>query len=249
MFANKQRWMVIVFLLALCWPSVVFADSSESTNYRVDQTFFGSGGVLDANSANYSSRQTLGELGVGLSESASFRAYAGFNTTDEPYIEFYVDEDTIDIGTLELGEEKTTNGSFYVRAWQSSGYVVQTVADPPTNTETGYQLSPLTAGGTNSPGTEQFGINLVLNDEFCGVGCDLGANPQQVPDATYSFGQASVGYDTDGTFRYNVGENIAESAESTSITVYTLSYLYNVSATTPSGKYEFYHNMVATATY
>lgn len=245
----KHRSLVVALLLVFMWPGVVFADSSSSTNYQVDQTFFGSGGLLESNSANYQAKQTLGELGVGLSESAAYRAYAGFNTTDEPYIEFFVDGDSIDLGALDFTQATTTSGTFYVRAWQASGYVVQTASEPPENVDTGYKLTPMTTGGTSNPGTEQFGINLVLNDEFCGVSCDLGADPVQVPDATFSFGQPSLGYDTDGTFQYNQSDEVAFSSQSTSVTIYTVSYLFNISFTTPSGLYKFNHNLVATGTY
>lgn len=235
--------------LVLTWPGLVFADSSQSPNYRVDQTFFGSGGQLDASSASYSARQSLGELTVGLTESAAFRAYAGFNTTDEPYIEFFVNASNLDIGVLGTEQATYASGSFYVRAWQASGYVVQTESPPPENVGNNYQLSPLTAGGTSTPGTEQFGINLVFNDEECGVGCDVGADPVQVPDATFSFGEVEPGYETPGTFRYNQGDIVARSTQSTSVTIYTLAYLYNISSTTPSGRYDFNHNLVATGTY
>src|SRR5690606_15935924 len=143
---------------------------------------------------------------VGLTESAAFRAYAGFNTTDEPYIEFFVNNSNLDIGVLETEQATYASGSFFVRAWQASGYVVQTESDPPQNAGTSYQLTPLIAGGTSIPGTEQFGINLVLNPDECGVSCDVGADPVQVPDATFSFGQVEPGYDTPGTFRYNPGD-------------------------------------------
>lgn len=232
-------------LTILSWPGIALADTSSSTNYRVEQTFFGSGGLLESSSANFQAKQTLGELAVGLSESAAFRAYAGFNTTDEPYIEFFVDGDTIDLGALDFTQETVTNGTFYVRAWQASGYVVQTASEPPENVDNGYQLTPLSGGGTSSPGTEQFGINLVSNT----APQTFGADPVQVPDATFSFGQPSVGYDTDGTFTYNIGDEVAFSDQSTSVTIYTVSYLFNISFTTPSGQYQFNHNLVATGTY
>jgi hypothetical protein len=226
---------------------------SCSNTYQVDQTFFGSGGNLDACSSQFCSKQTLGELGVGATSSANFRAYAGFNTTDAPYIELYVTAVSRDLGVLDTDKASITTGQFYVRAWQASGYGVQTASDPPANGSGGHQIAPMTAGGTSQPGTEQFGINLVKNAGFvsaqCPLGCDTGDDPLQVPDNTFAFGFVEPGYDTDGTFKYNKGDFVARSAQSTSRTVYTVSYLFNISDTTPSGQYTFNHFLVATGTY
>lgn len=230
----------------------VYADSSASNNYQVDQTFFGSGGELDASSDSFRAKQTLGEVGAGNTSGTLYQAYAGFNTTDEPFLEFFVINSSINLGYLDTSSASTTTGQFYVRAWQSQGYVVRTESPTPRNTDPGaeeYNLAGLAAGGTSSPGTEQFGINLVSNDDFCGPDCDLGTAPVQVPDNTFSFGQASAGYNVSNNFRYNIGESIARSSQSTGVTIYTVSYLYNISPSTTAGEYQFDHNMVATATY
>lgn len=252
---RQRRLVAILFAV----PLLLFAGSqaalaqcpegaqSCSNTYQVDQTFFGSGGQLESCSGQFCSKQTLGELGVGATNSANFRAYAGFNTTDAPYIELYVTAVSRDLGFLETTQASTTTGQFYVRAWQANGYGVQTASDPPTN-GTGDQIAPLTAGGTSVPGTEQFGINLIKNVAFAG-GPDLGEDPVQVPDNTFAFGAVVSGYDTDATFRYNKGDFVARSTQSTSRTIYTVSYLYNISEVTPSGQYNFNHVLVATGTY
>lgn len=246
---NKHKWLLACICLFLLLSQKVFADSSASTNYRVDQTFFGSGGELDASSATYRAKQTAGEVGAGNTASATYQAYAGFNTTDEPYLEFFVTSSTVNLGYLDTSSASTATGQFYVRAWQAEGYVVRTESDPPKNTQGAYSLTPMSSGGSSTPGSEQFGINLVKNTNFCGSGCDVGADPVQVPDNTFSFGTAAAGYNTANNFRYNKGDIIARSTKSTSVTIYTVSYLYNISSTTPAGEYKFNHDMVATATY
>lgn len=250
---RHKRWQLVGVALVLSMlPVTTFADTSSSTNYRVDQTFFGSGGELNACSSGgtgYCAKQTAGELGIGNTASNNFQAYAGFNTTDEPFLEFVVTSANTNIGYLDTANPTTTTGTFYVRAWQADGYAVRTEADPPSNGSGGHQLAPLTSGGSSTPGTEQFGINLIKNGSFCGTGCDLGADPIQVPDNTFSFGQAETGYDTSNQFKYNKGDVIARSTKSTSVTVYTVSYLFNISSTTPAGQYVFHHDMVATGTY
>lgn len=236
--------MFLALMMGLM-PIRVYAQSSSSTNYRVDQTFFGSGGELDAQSSQYRAKQTIGELGIGNTSSANYQAYAGFNTTDEPFLEFVVTASNIDLGYLDTAAASTATGTFYVRAWQASGYTVRTASDPPTNTAgANHQLTPMTTPGASSPGTEQFGINLKDNS-----GPNVGAEVQQSPDTTFSFGTAATGYDTANSFKYVKDDVIALSTKSTSVTVYTISYLFNINDITPSGQYTFNHVLVATGTY
>lgn len=235
-------WLPAVLLLA---PMPVAAQSSASPNYKVDQTLFGTGSERDLSSPNYRGSGTVGDLGIGETSSLNYRAYAGFNTTDEPYLEFVVTGSNIDLEYLDVNQPKTANGTFYVRAWQANGYVVRTESDPPRNTFGNQQLAPLSTPTTSSTGTEQFGINLVANTSPA----TFGAAPQQVPDNTFSFGAPASGYDIANNFKYVKGDIVAQSPRSTSVTIYTLSYLFNIGDQTPSGQYTFNHVLVATATY
>src|SRR5690349_4460465 len=131
MWRDKQWQYVILAVLMLFLPAVAYADTSSSAHYQVDQTFFGSGGELNTCSTNYCSKDTAGEIGVGNTASANYQAFAGFNTTDEPYLEFVVTATNTDIGVLDTNSPSTTTGTFYVRAWQASGYAVRTESDPP----------------------------------------------------------------------------------------------------------------------
>lgn len=235
----------MVLAVTLVVPFPVLAQSSASPNYKVDQTLFGTGSENDLSSDSYKSQATVGDLGIGFMESTNYRAYAGFNTTDEPYLEFVVIGDDIDLGYLDPTQPRTANAVFYVRAWQASGYVVRTESDPPTNQSGGYQITPLSGPTGSVPGTKQFGINLVTNTSPV----TFGQNPQQVPNATFSFGYASAGYNTANVFKHVKSDVIAQADESTSITTYTVSYLFNIDEVTPSGRYDYRHDMVATATY
>ena len=242
---RHQRLTLALAVLLAVAPVRAFAQSSSSTNYRVDQTIFGTGGELDAQSSNFRSRQTAGELTIGQTDSTNFRAFAGFNTTDEPFIEFVVTGSNIDLGYLSTSYASTASGTFYVRAWQAGGYVIRTESDPPTNPSgSGHQIAPMSTPSASTPGTEQFGINLVDNTTP-----DVGANPQQNPDNTFSFGTAAANYGTPDTFTYNKGDAIAQAVQSTSVTVYTISYIFNINDVTPAGEYTFRHILVATGTY
>lgn len=245
------RLLGIAFVLSLfVAPSVALtvyaAPTHTSPSYGVDEVFFGSGGVNDANSASYNARASLGDLGVGNSASANFQAYGGFTTTDEPFIELFVPVTNIDLGYLDVNNATTTSATFRVRTWLADSYVIQNGSNPPTNTApVGNVLSNLAAQTASSPGNEQFGINLVANT----LPNAVGAVPLQLPDGTFSNGQAHANYATANQYRYNKSDIIAYSDTSTSITEYTISYMYNISEGTPAGEYVFAHSVVATSTY
>jgi hypothetical protein len=246
MFRQKGfSWLLIAAVMVFA-PAMANAQTSSSTNYSVEQTFFGSGGELNACSGAYCAKQTAGELGVGNTASDNYQAYAGFNTTDDPYLEFVVTGSNIDLNYLDTANTKTANGTFAVRAWQAGGYTVQTRSDPPYNPAgSGHYLAPLAAPTASATDTEQFGMNLVANT----APITFGAGPQQVPDGTFSFGQVEAGYNTPDVFKYAKGDIVARSNQSTSITVYTISYIFNINTLTPAGQYQFVHDLVATATY
>ncbi len=240
--------LIAVFVMVAC--PLASAQQSSSTNYQVNEVFFGSGGELNACSTSYCSKQSAGELGVGNTSSANYQAQGGFNTDRTPYIEFKVTAGSTDLGVLSTGNASVATGTFSVKTYLAGGYVVQTVSDPPTNTlPTSPILHALSTPAASSPGTEQFGINLVANTTACGAPTTFGANPIQIPDNTYSFGTIASGYNTCGLFKYVKGDTIAQSTKSTGETDYTVSYLYNISNVTAAGQYDFHHVLVATSTY
>lgn len=245
----KRFFGIFIVSAVLCFPiiisNVVFAEPPpySSTNYGVDEVFMGAGGVNDANSANYNARASLGDTGVGNSSSNNYQAYGGFTTTTEPYLEFIVNASTIDLGTLTTSSAKTGSATFTVRTYLASGYVVRTASDPPQNGS--YTMAGMASTAPSSPGTEQFGINLVANTSPT----NIGANPVQIPDSSFSFGQVATGYDTANQYKYVKGDTIAFSNKSSGTTEYTMTYLANIKSTTPGGIYAMAHNLVATSTF
>ena len=117
-----------------------------------------------------------------------------------------------------------------------------TESDPPSNGV--HTMTNLTSPTASAINTEQFGINLVDNSSP-----DVGANLQQMPDGTFSFGAVDNDYDNVNQFKYVKSDTIARSTKSSSITQYTMSYIFNINDYTPSGEYTFRHILVATATY
>ncbi len=218
------------------------APQSSSTNYQVNEVFLGAGGSLNSCSGSYCSKQAVGETAVGNTSSNNYQAQAGFNTDRTPYLQFVVSNPNTDVGVLSTGAATTTTNSFKVKDYLSQGYQVVSLSNAPQYNS--YILHNLTSPTTSSPGTEQFGINLVAN-----TSPSVGSNPVQVPSSSTSFGLVSSGYNTPNQFKYVPGDTIAYSTKSSGETDFTISYLYNISTTTPGGYYKFNEQLVATATY
>jgi hypothetical protein len=228
-------------------PAIAFAQQASSTNYSINEAFFGTGGQLcdpgvSGSSTNYCAKSSVGELGVGNTSSTNYQAQGGGNTNREEYIEMKVTASSVDLGILSVASAATTTGVFSVKSYLASGYVVVNASDPPKSGSN--FLTNLTSPTASSPGTEQFGINLVAN-----TSPSVGAAAAQIPSSTFSFGAAATGYNTANQFKYVKGDTIASSTKSSGETDYTVSYLYNISTNTKAGVYTFNHIMVATSTY
>lgn len=240
-----------VSLLALAFVGGnAFAQQSQSTQYQVNEVFFGTGGELNACSTAYCSKQSAGELTVGNTESTNYQAQAGFNTDRTPYIETaLVSSGAIDLGVLTPTATQTGTVQFKVKAYLSSGYVVQIVGATPTNG--GESLNAM-SNTTSQIGTEQFGLNLAANNVATASPTNFGADATQDPDFPadpFGFGTVDTDYDTANTFNYTSGDIIANSVKSSSFTIYTLSYIANISDVTPGGTYYTAQSIVATATF
>jgi hypothetical protein len=254
-YKNVLKMLVLGVVIALGTGGVASAVQSSSPHYGVDETFFGSGGELNACSTNYCSKQTAGETAVGNSTSANFGIQAGNNTDRDNSLEMLVTGANLDLGQLTTTSTKVAEGHFSVKSYLASGYSVRTLSPGPKNSSHILQL--LTTGAGSSTGTEQFGINLVANacpanTSPAGPGAcsgGLGDDPLEVPDTSFSFGHAAPGYDTADTYTYNNGDTIAYSNSSSGETDYTISYLFNISAVTPAGTYTMNHVLVATSTF
>lgn len=239
--------MVRVLMLALLatfgWTGAAWAAQSSSSNYSVNEVFFGSGGSLHDCSANYCAKLSTGEVGVGNTSSANYQAQAGFNTDRVPFLEFIVNNTNLDVGVITSSATKTANATFSVKTYLASGYVVKQTSPGPTNGS--YTLAGMTTPAASAPGTEQFGINLRANTNPL----TFGANPSQSPDVTFSHGQVSADYNTPNQYKYVQDDTIAYSDQSSGQTNYTISYIFNVSNLTAGGTYTLRHVLVATATF
>jgi hypothetical protein len=246
-----KRWIdsyvsglfVIGAIIAL--TATATAQSSSST-YRVDEYFFGTGGELNACSGAYCSKLAAGETTVGSTESDAYLAQAGFNTTDVPLLEVAVNG-SVDFGVLGRSTTGTGTATVQVRTFLASGYVMRIVGDPLSYTTGGntHVLASPNAPTASATGTEQFGINLRANTNPT----NFGANPVQVPDDTFSFGQPETNYDTPNLYMYQSNSAVASSNQSSGQTNYTISMIVNISDVTPAGKYTGALSVVVTSTF
>jgi hypothetical protein len=232
-----------IFLVVLSFAHV-FAQYT-SPNYESNETNFGIGGDLDSSSTNYKAQSSVGGLGVNNVTGSAYQAYSGFLTPNEPFLEMTINTSSADLGVLDSTAAKTANATFTVRAYTDSGYTVVTASQPP-KTSTGITLTPMASLGSSTVGTEQFGMNLVANTSPV----TFGANPSKQPDPTFANGQAASGYDTTNQYKYNQGDTIAQTSTSGwGQTVYTISYIGNITGITKAGQYSMVHDLVVVPTY
>jgi hypothetical protein len=227
---------------------------STSPNYSVDQVLFGAGGDSNTgyeSSPNYESQVALGETGVGNFTSSNYQAYAGFTTTNTPYLQAVVTSSNLNLGVMSTLSTATATGTFFVRAWDAQGYTVQTESAGPTNST--YVMHSPSTPTAPAVGTEQFGMNLVADTTPTSLPTDSPASANVVQTTTYcctiSYGAPTANYATANKYAYNNGDTIAQSTQSTSSTIYTISYIFNIAGTTPGGTYVFNQNLVVTGTY
>lgn len=249
MARHKRQSLVLVTVLFAMFCAIVprvSAQSSQSTNYRVDEAGFATGSEIDATSTNFRSRVSAGDIGVGQSESTNFITYGGFINPDEEYVELVVPVQTVDLGVLTPGVPATGTATFSARSYLNHDYVIISSRDAPTNS--GYTISTITSAAPIDTAQEQFGMNLVANTSPASFGADPSRQP--VDDGTFAFGQASSGYDTANNYQYNAGDIIAEStARGYGETDYTISYIMNITTVTPGGIYRMEQDLVITATF
>jgi hypothetical protein len=238
---------------AVCNPNA----QSCSSSYQVTESFFGSGGQYACSTGSFCANQSAGELTVGKAcdPSDSKCIQAGFNTNRAPYLEFIINTPSVDVGVLDPGETHVGTATFQVKSYLAEGYQVTTESPGPKSGS--HTMASPASPATSAVGTEQFGINVVANScpgtaPGSGSGsCSgtLGANPSQDPDATFSFGHAATNYDVANSYTYNDGDVIAQSDTSSGFTLYTISYLFNISNVTPAGTYTMSQSLVATSTF
>jgi len=239
------RWVAVCTALVCAVSQFVptaFADPNTlvSPNYQFTESDLGGGGLIQSNSANFQSSESIGDAVGGNSASNNFQVQAGGKTTNDPALTFTVNNGNVSFGNFSAGAPTVTTASFTVINYTSYGYIVQIAGNAPSNGS--HTITPMGTTGSSVIGTEQFGINLVANTSPV----SFGANPNL---GSYGFGAAAPNYATPNQFRYVSGETIATSTKSSGQVTYTISYLVNVGSLTPGGQYTSNQVLICTGTY
>lgn len=199
---------------------------------------------MQGSSANFKVQSSTGDIAIGSSNSSNFRVDSGTQTSPDPTLTFKMETPITSFGNFSAATASTSTAQFSVINYTSYGYVVQLVGAPPTYG--GNDINPMSVSAVSQPGTEQFGVNLVANTNPT----SFGANPDN-GTAPNNFGNGVVApnYAIPNQYRYVSGETIASAPKSSGKTIYTLSYVVNVSNLTPAGQYKSDQALVVTGTY
>jgi hypothetical protein len=241
-----NRWRTCIYIVAglgLLLTAVVVSPSLsalQSNNYQFDETDLGGGGLNQSSSANYTSVLSVGDNAVGNSSSANFQVDAGSQQSPDPALTFIINNGAVNFGTFSSSIAATATSSFSIINYTSYGYIVQVTGAAPTNG--GHTIAPMLSPGSSTPGSEQFGINLVANTAPASVG----SNPVQ---GIFGVGAAATGYNTPNSYQYNDSDTIATAPKSSGITTYTISYIVNVNSRTPGGQYTSNQQIIVVGTY
>ncbi len=245
-----SKYFVFVALVAVVLASTpgifktveypVYAQSLQSSHFKFDESVLGGGGLIQSNSANYQAGESIGEAASGNSASANFQTQAGNKTTNDPALAFAVNNGSVNLGNFSPATAATATATFLVSNYTSYGYAVQIVGNPPSNGA--HTISALSSTTPSNAGVEQFGINLVANTSPA----SLGANPNL---GSFGFGSATANYGTSNNYRYVSGESIVTAPKSSGVTIYTISYIVNVSSLTDGGLYASNQVIICTGTY
>jgi len=230
-----------ILIVGCLAPAVIKADT-QSTNYIIWADVFNSGGTEGSASTNYSLSDSVGE-GMILSPtstSANYGLKVGFREMyPDNYLTFSLSAGSLDLGTLSSAVARTASHTMLVDTNAAHGYsVVVSGATLAKGTDTIDAI-----GGTeaaSNAGSEQFGINLVAN-----TSPSVGANPS----GTAPIGSVASHYGVANKFAFQTGDEIALAASLVNQTVFTVSYIANISSTSVSGAYTTSLTYAITANY
>ena len=232
---------LVFILFILAFPTNILA-RTESANYVIYADVFSSGGLATSTSDLYSLYDTIGEALI-LSNTSTSDLYgikSGFQELyPDQYLTFSIADTAVELGTLSDSAASTDSNALIADTNAGNGYSI-TISGS-TLTSGANTISAIGATAVaSSPGTEQFGINLVANSSPA-IGLD--------PVGTAPIGSAAGQYGIADSFAFNSGDTIASAGSATNQTTFTVSYLANISASTESGTYTATLTYSATANF
>lgn len=215
-------------LLALIVAPLAFANPSNSSNYKLSETQFGSGASRSCTD-NYCAQTSSGGMSSQSGSSTGNSATLTPTQGAEEQLQLITTPGPSDLGDLTTDHTASSTTMISVSNTQGTGYIVQIFGAPPRFN--GHTLATSNTPTASVLGSEQFGINLADNTEP-----NVGQAPVQVPSGTV-FGQAANGYGTPDMFKYVAEDTIAQGVAKAGRTDYTITMIINISNTTPAGRY------------
>lgn len=181
---KKLSLFVLTFLLVCLYPAFkggVLGYEMGSGTYRMQESSINVGGMENQTSTSYQLRETIGEVGTGISTSSSYKLFGGFQQMEEVYI-------SVGLSTTTLQMSPDIPG---VTGGTSSGSLLATAT---TDSSSGYSMS---VKGSTSPAMkcESGGCDPAL-DEFS----DYTPETPGTPDFDWSVAssEAEFGYTCEG---------------------------------------------------
>lgn len=160
------------------------------------------------------------------------------SSTVNQSLTFSLGSNSLALGTLSSTVAASSSHTLTVATNAASG-MATTVAGA-TLTSGANTIDACAAGCSSTTGSEQFGINLKDNTTP-----NIGAEAT----GTAPIGLAATGYATADSFKFATGATIASSASGINSTVFTVSYIANITGATEAGSYTTTFTYTATATY
>jgi hypothetical protein len=139
-----------------------------------------------------------------------------------------------DMGNLDEGDTLMARSQMAVGTNASAGFVI-TVNGTSLTAGTNV-IDPSESPTPNTPGKNQFGINLVENNEL-----NLGSDPE----GPWTNAQPSPNYSVPNQFTFNSGDVIASSPNVSLMRKFTVSYIVNASPSLRAGLYTTTINYIA----
>lgn len=139
-----------------------------------------------------------------------------------------------DMGVLDRGTTLSAQSQMAVGTNASGGFVITANGQPLTAGTN--VIDGLPAPAPSVKGTNQFGINLVANNEI-GVGRD--------PEGIWANAVPNAAYGQPNRYKYNSGDVIAYSPNVSLMKKFTISYIVNTSPTLKAGVYTTTINYIA----
>jgi len=237
----------IFCLLIFSFGFMVFSQAwaySESTNYIIWADVFSTGGAATSTSDSYSLHDTLGEAMIlsATSTATNYGIKAGFQEMYyDQYLTFSIPDTEVDLGDLSISAVTTASQTMTIDTNATNGFTITVSGSTLENGGNNIDAIGATAVAS-SPGTEQFGLNLVANTDPS-VGAD--------PSGTAPIGLTAANYDTANSFALDdtTATTIANASNDINETTYTISYMANIAATTVIGSYSTTLTYSATANY